>query len=346
MTSRRSLLVCALGLAGCFDAHATTDGSVEIADAGADAGDEPSITSCAPAPIGAGFGEPCFCNGPVALAGDVLYRRGVGIEVYDLADPRSPALVRVIDERASSMGALIVDASLRTLYSISDFAPGLWIYDLATPLAPSLLGSFALTGTVHAGALDGSTLVVSALEAEGGFLHVVDVSTPAFPRLERSITLPGRPGSVAIDGRTTAVVVGTDVASSSVLLIDLGSGETMAALDLAGGEFGRTLVIEGDVVFLGGESLLTVLRREGATLSITGVLEGESAYTRGLVRDGSLLLMGGDVLRVVDVSNLASPRLLGASPGPLGDIGGLAWRGELAYVSGGNGLSVVSLNCE
>jgi hypothetical protein len=314
-------------------------------DAGTDAGSPP--TECDPEALGDVLGEPCFCNGPVALAGDVLYRRGVGIEVYDLAEPELPVLVREIEERPSSSGRLIVDASLRTLYSVTDIESGVYIYDIGAPLAPVLVGHLPVDGFVVDGALDGGTLVLSAADEENGLLHVADVGTPSAPRLERSFALSGRPGSIVVRGRTAAVVIDTAIGESSVLVIDVDSGATLASVGLEGGGFGRALALDGDLLFMsGGGSVLTVLRYEGPTLSAVGALAEEGAFSRALVRRGTSLLVGGDRLRVIDASDPARPVSLGATAGPSGDIGGLAWRDDLAYVSSGNGVSVVSLRCE
>ena len=362
MTFRASPLLCGLALVGCFDTHAAPgavdsgveadagtvvapDGSVATEDAGTDGGRPP--TDCDPVALGDVLGEPCFCNGPVALAGDVLYRRGIGIEVYDLAEPELPVPVREIEERSSSAGRLIVDASLRTLYSVTDIESGVYIYDIGAPLAPVLVGHLSVDGFVVDGALSGSTLILSAAEEESGLLHVADVGTPSAPRLERSLALSGRPGSIAADGRTAAVVIDTAIGESSVLVIDVDSGATLASLGLEGGGFGRALALDGDLLFVsGGGRALTVLRREGATLSVVGALDEDGAFSRALVRQGRSLLVGGDRLRVIDASDPARPVSLGEAAGPSGDIGGLAWSGDFAYVSGGNGVSVVSLRCE
>src|SRR5690606_17352623 len=108
------------------------------------------------------------------------------------------------------------------------------------------------------------------------------------------------------------------------------------------------LVLDGEhVLTSGGDRVLTVLRREGDALSVVATLLGDDgSFSRGIVRDGPLLLAGGDRLRVVDVSDPTRPRLLGESDGPLGDVGAIAWTGEVAYVSNGNGVSVVDLRCE
>src|SRR5690606_25231895 len=73
-----------VSLVACASSHVAPD------DAGAaeDAAEAP-ITSCAPE----GFalrGEGCFCSGPIALFGDVLYRQAIGVQVYDLSDPSEP----------------------------------------------------------------------------------------------------------------------------------------------------------------------------------------------------------------------------------------------------------------
>lgn len=337
----RTLLFTAVLLAGCFDAHSMTgDGGHLAPDAGA-----PPVR-CAPSPLSETHGEPCFCNGPLAAAGSVVYRRAIGIEVYDVSRPDAPVLVREVEERPSSQGALLADVARSALYSVSDFA-GLHVYDIAAPLAPRLIDQVELAGSISSGALDGTTLVVTAADEERGLLYVLDVSRPSAVRLERTIPLERWPTAVALEGRTAAIVFGDGPHESWLLLVDTASGATLASAQLPGSSFGRAVALRGEHVFVtGGDRALTVLRRSDSTLSVAGALGDESSYARSLRLDGARLITGGDRLRVVDVSDPTSPRLLGESPGPLGDVGAVEARGELAYVSNGNGLAIVALGCE
>lgn len=348
---RRSPLLFALALAGCFGAHSiepAPDGGADAAEAGTDAGPDARPVRCAPAPVGGATGEPCFCNGPVAMAGRALYRRSIGIEVYDASAPRAPSLVTTLEERISSNGALVVAGT--TLYSVSDVAPSVTVYDVSSPLDPVPVGAIEpdLAGSAVAAAAFGTTLVVSSVAGDGttGLLHVLDIAVPTAPRLERSVPLGGRAGAVALEGRTAAVVVDAEPSASTILLVDVGTGTTLATARLPGSAFGRSLVLDGEHVLVsGGGRVLTVLRRDGGALSVMATV-GEGAFGRALVRDGTLLLAGGDRLRVVDADDPARPLVVGESESPLGDVGAIAWAGELAYVSNGNGVAVVDLRCE
>lgn len=345
-----NFLRCLTGLfllSGCFDAHAApgTDAGFAPDDAGHDAGGP--IARCEPTVVGEPRGEPCFCNGPVALAGDVLYRRGLGIEVFDLAaDPRDPTFVRTLEERSSSSGVLIVDEAERTLYSVTDIEPGVYVYDLADPRSPTRIARLEVTGVVIDGALDEGTLVLVGSEGEEGRLYVVDVSTRAAPRIATSITLEGRPSHVALDGDVAVAVLATGIGSTGLTFVDLRT-EAVETMPLEGGDFGRAVAIAGDRVFVsGGPRALTVLGRASGAWSMIGEVGDETTFSRGLLLDGTRVLLGGDALRVIDVSDPSGPRLVGVSSGPAGDIGALALRDELAYVSSGNGVGVVALRCE
>lgn len=355
MSSRSSWLASFLLLAGCFDSHGMVDADAAPprADAGAavdgasEDGGPGSLVRCTLSPVGEPIGEPCFCGGPLALARGVLYRRSVMIEVYDLAVPDEPVLVRVVEERASSAGALLVDDEGRTLYSVADIEPGVTVYDLSAPLEPARIARLDVEG-VAGGALDGSTLVVvSSTDGEGGALQVVDVADRTSPRLARTIPLGGRPTSVALDGRTAAVVVARAGSGAALEMVDVESGARLATAMLDGSSFGRATVLDGDRVFVaGGERVITILSWDGSRLALAGALGDETTFGRGLALEGSILFAGGDRLRAIGVADPSRPVLLGASEGPLGDVGGLTLRGELLYVSNGNGISVVRAECE
>jgi hypothetical protein len=343
------LLPCLFLLSGCFDAHGIPSADAAVPSLG-DAGDAgPPPTRCDPDVVGERLGEACFCNGPVALAGDVLYRRGVGIELYDLTDPGRPAPLGVLEELSSATGVLLVDAAERTLYSVNDTVPGVNVYDITDPRAPRLLARLEVDGWVSDGALDGTTLVMVGTDrAEQGWLHVIDVARPSSPRLLRSLALEGRPSQVALDADTAAVVLATGIGTAGLAFVHLRT-DVMQTMAIEGGDFGRALAFAGQRLLLtGGDRLLTVLDHEGERWRVVGTLAHDSGSTLipGLQVDGTRVVLGGNRLRVVDVSDPTRPRLLGDAEVPPGDIGALAGRDEFAYVSGGYGVVVVSLGCE
>ncbi len=353
-------LLLALVLTGCFDNHGTTsDAGDPLDDAGAptDAATDAAIDAaiatdaglvrCEPEVAGEMLGEGCFCNGPLAVLGDVLYRRAIGVEVYDLAVPTAPVLVRTVGERPSSAGTLLVDRARRLLYSVSDVDPGARIYDLSAPLDPVLAGELTLSGYVIEGALDDRTLVMAATDGEASVLHVVDTTDPASPLLARTLPLAARPSHLAFQAGVAAVVLDGGT-SSELIMIDVESGETLASMPLEGGGFGRAVALDGELLYLtGGDRTLTVLRRAGSELRVIGALGGVTTYGRGISLAGTLALLGGDRLRVVDLADPTAPRLLGEATAPLGDVNQTAWRDPtLAYVSNGNGFVPVALHCD
>ena len=84
------------------DAGSPRDGGgLDARPPATDAG--PVITRCSPTegtPVGGG----CFCQGPIAIFGDVLYRQSFDLEVWDIAAPLTPIALDPITVGGASMG--------------------------------------------------------------------------------------------------------------------------------------------------------------------------------------------------------------------------------------------------
>lgn len=337
---------------GCSSSHVATEddgGHSPLADAGGldDAGSP--ITSCAPESF-ALRGEGCFCSGPIVLAGDVLYRQAIGVEVYDLSDPVDPRLVTTVEERAGSEGGL---ALLGThLVSVANFAP-LHVYSLAAPLAPSLVGSLELPASARGIAIDGERAIVAMDRTDGSSLALIDLDAPTAPRLEGEIPLPdifvqgrlrvsagsawamGHDRSDSPSGRP--VLVELELASREVTIRALGDESiALSGFDVEGG-------IAVTVAF---EQPLRVYAIEPGALREIGSLEPgpELSYATSIeLRDGRALVAGGG-FAIVELRDPTRPRVLGSSPDGSG-----AWIASTdthAYVSSGNGVTPLVLGCE
>jgi hypothetical protein len=325
----------------------TDAGFVEDAANAPDGG--PELTACAPESFGL-WGEGCFCSGPIALYGDVLYRQAIGIEVYDRSDPADLRLVTTVEERAGSEGGLALLGA--HLVSVTNFAP-LQVYSLADPRAPSRVGSLDLPASARGIAIEGSRGIVAMDEAGGSSLGLVDLSDPTAPRLEGSIRLadvflqgPVRAsaGSAWVMGHDRSespsgrlVLVELDLASSEVTNHELGGESTsLANFDVDG-----TLVVT-----VAYEQPLRVYAIGAGALREVGRLELGPAlqYGTGVELRGGRALVAGSGFAVIDVADSARPRLLGSAPAGSG-----AWIASTdthAYVSSGNGVMPFVLDCE
>ena len=327
-----------VSLVACSSSHvASGDGGPPLADAGAfdDAADSPVI-SCVPE----GFplrGEGCFCSGPIALHGDVLYRQSIGVEVYDLSDPVDPRLVTTVEERAGSEGGLALLGA--HLVSVANFAP-LHVYSLADPLAPSLVGSLELPASARGIAIDGERAIVSMDRTDGSSLALIDLDAPTAPRLEGSIPLP----DVFVQGRLrvsagSAWAMGHDRSESPSgrpVLVELELASREVTIRALGDESLSGFDVEGGIaVTIGFEQPLRVYAIEpGPELSYATSIE---------LRDGRALVAGGG-FAIVELRDPTRPRVLGSSPDGSG-----AWIASTdthAYVSSGNGVTPFILGCE
>lgn len=335
-----------VSLFGCSSSHVASGdgGRPPLADAA-----ESPVASCGPE----GFalrGEGCFCSGPVALYGEVLYRQAIGVEVYDLSEPADPRLVTTVEERAGSEGGLALSDG--HLVSVANFAP-LHVYSLADPLVPVWVGSLELLASARGIAIDGSLAIVAMDQTDGSALALVDLDNPSAPRLDGEILLD----DIFVQGpvrasRGSAWAMGRDRSESSsgrpvLIELELASREvTIRALEDGSRPLSSFDVEEGIAVTVGFEQPLRIYAIEPDTLRELGNLtlgpELPSATSVEL-RDGRALVAGSG-FAIIDLHDPARPRVLGTSP-----AGGGAWvvsTDTHAYVSSGNGLVPFALGCE
>lgn len=339
-----------VSLVACSSSHALEgDGGLpSLADAAVseDAAESP-VTACAPESF-ALRGEGCFCSGPIALHGDVLYRQAIGVQVYDLSDPVDPRLVTTVEERAGSEGGLAIAGG--HLVSVANFAP-LHVYSLADPLAPSLVGSLELPASARGIAIDGERAIVAMDRTDGSSLALIDLDAPTAPRLEGEIPLADIfvQGPVRVSAGS-AWAMGHDRSegpSGRPVLVELELASREVTIRALGDESLSGFDVEEDIaVTVGFEQPLRVYAIDPGALREIGSLEPgpELSYATSVeLRDGRALVAGGG-FAIVELRDPTRPRVLGSSPDGSG-----AWIASTdthAYVSSGNGVTPFILGCE
>jgi len=305
------------------------------------------LTSCG-LTLGEPVGEGCFCPGPAARFGDVVYRQAIGIEVWDVSSPLSPVLAGQVDERAASSGGLAIVED--HLVSVRNIEAALAVYSLDEPTTPALLAELPLGDGFAAGLAAGDRFAVAWTEGGEPAILGVDLSSLDAPREAYREVVEGSIATAVVDGER--VILATREVSPSrgwLEVRDLRTGALQA----------RHLVFDGDETpFFAGlathrgrivrtaVNAVEVLELTGAEPVVVGRLSTPMAQPISLAIDGDLLLVGGSSLIVADLSDPTAPRELGRAPAASGDVRTLLASEGSAFVSNGNGLLPVSLDCE
>lgn len=303
-------------------------------------------------------GDPSIGGKPGAVGGFVAGNGRVyaGGHIFDAADPAHP---RSIGQYPGTALALSGD-HLITVGDENFQMQGLRILDVGNPAAPVLVGSYS-NGNSQRDWENRGSLAVSAIyaywaEPKSG-LHVLDISAPASPRLVARLLIAGRAGDIAVSGNFAYVAKygiwegTTNLVGSGLSVIDISdpTNPRFAGSYDTGGSCGRVAVAAGYAYLLEGvgpnisESLRILDVREPADPKEVGRLDIEFP--------GNLALSGNSVyvtawgrLYVLDVTDRANPRLVGASAHLDEYIGDVAVVGDYVYATGSfSGLNILTL---
>ena len=250
-------------------------------------------------------GQPGDCTITVSSAGRTATARGI-VQTF------SPRL----------LASVAIPGSANALDVAGDHAfvaagnAGLQIVDVGNRRAPAIVGSIATSGTANDVAVSGATALVAAGAAG---VEVIDVATPASPRRLATLPLSGAARSVAAADALAVVVADATPSGGTLFVVDtanpaapsvLGSTATAGvprgvALDLAGAV---AVVAEGPLgveVFDLADPARPAARGRAAIGDARAVALGDGY---ALVADAA------SSLAVVDVRDLAQPRVVGDGP--------------------------------
>jgi hypothetical protein len=130
-----------------------------------------------------------FASSVTAATGRVFVSDGGAVSIYDWSNPAVPSLLSTTSP-ASSYGIARLVATSTRLYAAFPSLPnvhlgGLYVFDISTPSAPTLLGTYYLLGGEGLAADD-----THAFVANGGNITIIDVTTPHNETIRRT-AIPG-----------------------------------------------------------------------------------------------------------------------------------------------------------
>lgn len=242
-----------------------------------------------------------------------------GAEVDQGTDPLDGKPVRTgIVGTAPTPGSAVDVAADNGLLAVAEGTNGVSLFSLANPMSPLLAAQIDTAGTAQAVALSGNLLAVA--DGTNG-LVLIDVSDPPNAYITRQIYVGGNALGVAIAGDFAYVAVSNPGVSgrlSALVRVDLTTGIVWDLLSVAGSTGLQDIAVAGDQIYLLTPSSLLVYGEIGGSLALVGqVVVTSSANARQLFVGGGLADVGQiSGYSVVDVSDPASPTVIGAPPTP------------------------------
>ncbi len=222
---------------------------------------------------------------------------------------------------------------------------GLHLLDISNPAAPTETGFYpaeSATGLVVEGAM--------AYLMSGGQLHLADVSNPATPQQLDLYPLPGAPTYLAVAGQMAYLGAG----QAGLVILDVSNPAAPREVGRIAGDTSKVTVLGQTVYAVDGVDTLRIFDvadpvhphllgafHPGDVITDLAVLPSPTDHSIPLAYLGTL----GQGVRIVDVSNPAGPREIGAYSTP-GSAYSLALAGDRLYVANGwgaSGLSVVDI---
>lgn len=273
----------------------------------------------------------------VAASGAYAYVAGeAGVSVVDVTDPAAPIRVGFVStsnwvERIETTGSHVF---------ATDSQDSLYVVDVTDPAAPQLVASRptrARTGPQEL-ALQGDYAYVVGGDASGtwGGVQVFDVSDPANPQVADQVAVDAME-SIGLYGDYAYVPYYEDVQ-----VLDVSDPTDVQVLDTLG------LSYTGQIV--AGEGYAIMMKRNTGALRVMDLADPTNpeqtafvsdAWLKDLAIDGPYVYgTSGDSLETYDVSDLASPTLVGTSAAGYDARNQGARRldaeGHYVYVASGN----------
>ena len=301
-------------------------------------------------------------NDNMAISDNFLYSTGhYGLQVFDFSDPSMP-----VEAETSGIDWWVRDLQLinNRAYLASGFE--LTLLDISDPGQPTPISTFESTVT-QPGVLAATNDYAYIADDDG--LHIFDVTDPASPEMVNIFPLAEPINEIVLQGRYAYLATGlTDQyhspSSGSLRILDL--ADPAAPLQVGGYQTPTyaavDVVIAGHYAYLADEEALRIIDLANPANPVeVGTYrywsEGLSMYTAVVVR-GTYAYVAEhkhpfttSTLRVVDISNSASPQEVGflrrdMALGTLATIGNYVYsvRGGLQIVGSDAFLSSVGLS--
>ncbi len=219
---------------------------------------------------------------------------GAGLQVVDVANPRSPQIIGVLDT-AGNANDVVVSGGFAY---VVDGTSGLVVIDVSDPTNPVRKGMLGTPGVANDVVVRGSVAYVAS--GPSG-LQLIDVSNPAVPKILGSVDTPGTVYGVDVDEERKIAAVADGPAGLQVIDVsDPGTPARLGGVDTqVGDDGGLDVVIAGNYAYVANGS--------------------PSGFNGGLV--------------AVDISDATRPVIAGTTPENLSNLWDIVVVGDLALAA-------------
>ncbi len=269
------------------------------------------------------------------LDGTDLYvcDRWFGLTVLDVSDPAAADVSAAIAGPGWFMDVGVWSGVGYLTYAEYDGA--LFLYDVASPVSPEVVGTLDTPGSTRGVAIAGDLAYIG--DGNGG-LFSVDISDPTTPVFEGSLSLPyarqvALHGNVAYVGDLDAVHV-VDISDPSALVLVT----SVATPDFVWG----MAVHETSLLVAADEAGLLIFDISDPHDPTLVRAVATTLYSWDVAVNGDYAYVAGRYLAVVDISTPSSAFLVTETTPTIGE--GIAISGDRAYVSGSSRLHVVDIS--
>jgi hypothetical protein len=264
-----------------------------------------------------------------------------GLAVFNISDATSPRLIAFAQdpERIAANVSLYGDYA----FVAGEFSDGFLIYDISVPNSPGLVGTFNVGRSFRDVEISGNYAYAVAPDAWFG---IIDISDPESPTLEGSTQLDGGAFGIAVSG-DYACVVGYGDSDGSLRVVDISNKSNPTSVGSSEPLWAdHDVVAAGNYVYVVANGQLEIYDIENpASPTLVGVSGdyydnvcgrlGIAGIGSSLDLVGDWIYIGGeDDVRIVDVSDPASPVCLGKYEIPY-TAQGVTAAGDYIYVANG-----------
>ncbi|MFZ5434364.1 MAG: T9SS type A sorting domain-containing protein [Calditrichota bacterium] len=280
----------------------------------------------------------------VAIYGNYVYVSSwgedfFGIRILDISNPVSPTEVA---SRWGGMGRLII----RGHYLFT--SGGGYIFDIANPVVPIVVGEFHTFCWIHRGIDVNNDYLYIAVNRDG--LYIFDISILSSPVAVSNYIPPHSAIDVCI--RDTLAYVANDF--SVMWIMDISNPSTPQYVgkcpvpELFEGIRGARLTVDENYAYVTargrGLFIVDVSDPSVPTQIIQYSATGSDTYWDVAVRNGyAYLAVDGGILRIVNVSDPAAPQPVGLC-NIAGQVSTVALAGDYAYVASSWGLTIADIS--
>lgn len=272
----------------------------------------------------------------VVVSGSYAYLAGgvKGFMIIDISNPALPGLVGAYDTTGSAYGVAI---SANNAF-VADFHGGLKVIDINTPASPSVASSYDKLSYAYDVTVSGNYAYVADFDSG---LQVIDISNPALPDLIGSYDTPSQAKGVDVNGSYAYVADGL-----TLQIIDASNPAVPQAVGASGYGAPEAVAIQNNYAYMVGNGFYVYDLTNPVSPTMLGASSVGWGLTINLAVSGNYVYVADRILglRVVDVSNSSSPRVI-AGYVTSSEVHGVYVDSNYVYLADGTGgLKVLDIS--